>query len=235
MFNLHCIFYRLLINLSLLFFQLYFHSFQRFSTSQKSQLIIFYRTKELEKLPTEKRASTNNDFVSVPDGVALFLNGTACVPITITILNDSLPELRETFQVALTDAVALSNTFQRSLKKPNLSPHGSVVNITIEENDSPYGLFVLSTDLTFEMSRKIMVNEPEQNLSRKVFIERTKGMPMNVTRMVTFYTFDFLFLLLSIKQMSCSYFFLIKILVLAVRIDSYSLSASSFAIDLNIY
>ena len=147
------------------------------------------RTKEIsaDVASTRHRASAGNDFESVPDGVAFFQNGSSCAQMTLVILNDSLPELKEIFQVVLTDVMVVgmsssssNNNFQDSAnQKPSLSATGRELNITIEENDHPYGLFRLSVDLMqMESLRRISIREPvheQKSLPVTVNIERTKG------------------------------------------------------------
>lgn len=127
------------------------------------------------------------------------------------ILNDTIPELEESFQVVLTrvmivgnfsslltsSGISGSNHHQESISdnKPSLVPHGSQLNITIEENDFPHGLFVLTTDLLMPLpgdSRMIAISEPDKDqksLRVNVYIERTKGthfITINVFVLVTF-------------------------------------------------
>lgn len=151
----------------------------------------------VDDTPRSHRASSGIDFTSVTDGVALFPNGSSRAWISLEILNDTLPELEESFQVVLTSVAVVSNLSSLSTpssfvnnynfhgsasnNKPSLAPHGSRLNITIKKNDFPYGLFMLTTNLMIPLlndSRKIVITEPdkEQKLLRvNIHIERTKG------------------------------------------------------------
>lgn len=142
---------------------------------------------------TSRRAGAGIDFTSITDGIALFPNGTSRSWITLEILNDNLPELDESFQIILTNVMVVGNFSTsgvvnsnrqglRSDNKPSLAPHGSQLNITIEENDFPYGLFTLTTDLMIPLiggdSRKIAISEPskeQKSSSVVIHIERTRG------------------------------------------------------------
>ncbi|XP_066912895.1 adhesion G-protein coupled receptor V1-like isoform X2 [Clytia hemisphaerica] len=133
---------------------------------------VYYRTKSLT-------ASDNSDFISIPDGRANFQNGSSRALITLTIINDTLPELDEMFQVILTKAVAAKQVISLlSDLQPTILEDRNTVNVTIRENDYPYGLFRLSFDGIGVQpgSRDVMIEEPDSNpVSLNIYIEREKG------------------------------------------------------------
>ena len=64
------------------------------------------------------------------------------------VANDNIPELEESFSIALVSAVALDNeTSSTDTSGASISANGSEGAITVQENDFPYGLMQFATSL----------------------------------------------------------------------------------------
>ena len=65
---------------------------------------------------------------------------------TVTVTNDDIPELDETFSIVLVSAIALDNEISSTeTSGASILASGSRATITIAENDYPYGLMQFAT------------------------------------------------------------------------------------------
>ena len=136
----------------------------------------YFRTNELTVNETQ-RARAGLDFVSIVNSnYALIKNGSSYGSVSITILNDSIPELEEIFEIHLTGVeVAGYNPTQE-----NLPEIGGItrINVTIQENDYPYGLFGLQVEReqVLQNNSQYFVYEPnESRIPITFYISRGKG------------------------------------------------------------
>ena len=136
----------------------------------------YFRTNELTVNETQ-RARAGLDFVSIVNSnYALIKNGSSYGSVSITILNDSIPELEEIFEIHLTgvEVVGYNPT------QENLPEIGGItrINVTIQENDYPYGLFGLQVEReqVLQNNSQYFVYEPNESwMPITFYISRGKG------------------------------------------------------------
>ena len=100
-------------------------------------------------------------------------NGSSDAVINITIYNDSIPELNETFQVSLTK-VEVIDAIVLPFDEPKINVN-NVINVTILSNDYPYGIFELSVDMAMNYSKYVLFEPDGRNLPLTFNIYRRQG------------------------------------------------------------
>lgn len=94
---------------------------------------------------TQDGELANMDF-DPPFGSVNFTEGQLVGLLELTVVNELVPELLETFTVTLTSAVANDNqTSSTPLSGASINASLSQSTLTVAENDSPYGLFQFVT------------------------------------------------------------------------------------------
>ncbi len=124
------------------------------------QVLIFYQSV----------ASPGTDFVPVVSQSVIIPDGAREVPLPVTILGDSVPELNESLLVTLTGVELTTPT--ESAAMPVL---GSLARATlvILENDDPRGIFVVETT---DGRSEVRVVEPESlTLGVTLVVRRERG------------------------------------------------------------
>lgn len=97
------------------------------------------------------------------------------------MLNDQKPELQERFKLRLVSAQSKDGKEEStSTSGASVSAVTSVVNITIEENDSPYGLLQFASEAPEDGSitplNGVFTTEVKESVGKfKLYIERAQG------------------------------------------------------------
>lgn len=100
--------------------------------------------------------------------------GIANSNITIQILKDSVPELGENFLVEMISAEVVGLPAGSNSVKV-VSP--KIMNVTIIENDQPYGLFGVFITKTGTGGSSYAINEPESGSTSITFeVRRSQGL-----------------------------------------------------------
>lgn len=110
-------------------------------------------------------ATAGQDFQFIVNGNITIPAGVSTGYIPVTVYPDNIPELRENFTVELT-GISILSVPQSSDLLPSLE--GNPTDISIEENDIPYGSFRLSVAQT-------QVQEPSTSLPLLMTITRDNG------------------------------------------------------------
>lgn len=72
---------------------------------------------------------------------ATFAKGNQISTLTFNVVDDTIPELDETFVIRLTAATLLHQRIDTRVDHPpSLKTNAISVNVTVKENDHPYGL-----------------------------------------------------------------------------------------------
>ena len=96
-------------------------------------------------------------------------------------MNDKKPELNENFELRLVSAKSNDGKVESTERSgASINPVSSVANITIEENDSPYGLLQFSSEAPkngsiLPLSDLFTVEVQEGVGKLKLYIERAQG------------------------------------------------------------
>lgn len=119
------------------------------------------------------------DFEFVVGGNTTILAGSRNANISVTIEHDDIPELNENFTVTLQAVTALGDDV--SSDPTDLPTLGTNIDTTvvIEENDDPYGRFVVYYDSRQQVAR---IPEPQGagSLAVMLTVEREAGLVGNV-------------------------------------------------------
>ena len=97
------------------------------------------------------------------------------------MLNDNLPELQERFEVRLVSAQSNDGKDESTTTSgASINPMFSLANITIEENDAPYGLLQFANRIPrngsiSSLSDVFRMNIRENIGTFKLYIERAQG------------------------------------------------------------
>ncbi|XP_075324846.1 adhesion G-protein coupled receptor V1 [Odontesthes bonariensis] len=106
------------------------------------QLAIHYQTKPALYQPQSNQATAGEDYLAKDDTI-IMIDGATVALVTVTILPDDIPELKESFLVNITGVQLIRGSAgagQPSVKRPGME----VAEITIEENDDPRGVLQLN-------------------------------------------------------------------------------------------
>ncbi|XP_057301693.1 adhesion G-protein coupled receptor V1-like isoform X2 [Hydractinia symbiolongicarpus] len=135
-------------------------------------LIVFYHTVQVAL----NKADGGTDYEEIlNDGNIIISNGSSQAHINILIFSDLIPEMNETFQVKMT-RVEVRGINVAPENKPAVGKQ-NMVNVTIESNDNPYGLFLIMLDLYNNNNNTFILSEPEeQNIPLKFNIIRAQGL-----------------------------------------------------------
>lgn len=98
-------------------------------------------------------------------------------------MNDKKPELNEKFELRLVSAKSNDGKDESTERSgASISPVSSVANITIEENDSPYGLLQFSSEApkngsTISPLSGLFTVEVQEGIGKfKLYVERAQGL-----------------------------------------------------------
>ena len=136
----------------------------------------YFRTNELT-VNEKQRARAGLDFESIVNSnYALIKNGSSYGSVSITILSDLIPELGEIFEILLTgvEVVGYDPTEEIRPKVDGITR----MNVTIQENDYPYGLFALRVEReqVLQSNSQYFVYEPDESrIPITFYITRGKG------------------------------------------------------------
>uniref|UniRef100_A0A4W3JB69 Adhesion G-protein coupled receptor V1 n=1 Tax=Callorhinchus milii TaxID=7868 RepID=A0A4W3JB69_CALMI len=126
-------------------------------------IAVQYSTKSVLSMLPASQASENQDYTAKKATVIIQENATQA-SITVTILTDKIPELRENFLVNITEVeltgITLAGGGQPSVKRLGME----VAEIAIEENDDPRG--IIQFNVTKDMNGAVVAYEvdPPRNL-----------------------------------------------------------------------
>lgn len=101
--------------------------------------------------------------------------------LTVTVVDDQKPELQKVFELRLVSALSKDKEEEStSTSGASVSPLSSVANITIEENDSPYGLLQFANQAPGNRSippaSGVFKKEVRESVGQfKLYIERAQG------------------------------------------------------------
>jgi len=114
--------------------------------------------------PTDGTALANQDYLAQPDNVT-FLPGQITRPLTLTLINDSLPEPNKYFTVAITQAnnaqIDSPNLVTVTLQSEDL-PTVQFSNATYQANESA-GAVLVTVTLSTSVGHAIIINYATQN------------------------------------------------------------------------
>ena len=136
----------------------------------------YFRTNELT-VNEKQRARAGLDFESIVNSnYALIKNGSSYGSVSIIILSDLIPELGEIFEILLTgvEVVGYDPTEEIRPKVDGITR----MNVTIQENDYPYGLFGLRVEReqVLQSNSQYFVYEPDESrIPITFYITRGKG------------------------------------------------------------
>ena len=120
------------------------------------------------------KASSGSDYNPVIGNSMIMGPGIATSNITIQILKDNVPELGENFLVEITSAEVLGLPVESNTVKV-VSP--KIMNVTIIENDQPYGLFGVFITGTVTRGSSYAIIEPESGSTSITFeVRRSQGL-----------------------------------------------------------
>ncbi|KAI6651569.1 hypothetical protein LOD99_5177 [Oopsacas minuta] len=108
---------------------------------------------------------SDRDYINTA-GSLTFSQGQRSQYLTITLVDDAIPELEESFQVILSNPTGLSG-------KPSLGI-GYIINVTIATSDDAFGVFSFRSD---SLSRVVS----EDDVSTTLYLQRTGGLLGDVT------------------------------------------------------
>ncbi|XP_047139693.1 adhesion G-protein coupled receptor V1 isoform X1 [Hydra vulgaris] len=133
-------------------------------------LRVFWRTNHL--ISFKEKATPGADFGFIPNQFFVISNASSQSEIQVLIYSDEVPELDEMFQVELLGVEVVDDNVL--VQDMHVIDDKKYVNITILENDEPYGMFALHG---FGISKNnYSVFEPENtNLTLEFYISRKKG------------------------------------------------------------
>ena len=120
------------------------------------------------------KASSSADYSPELDGSVIIRPGIASSNITIQILKDNAPELGENFLVEITSAEVLGLPAGSNTVKV-VSP--KIMNVTIIENDQPYGMLSVFITKTGTRGSSFAIIEPESDSTSITFeVRRSQGL-----------------------------------------------------------
>ena len=120
------------------------------------------------------KASSGSDYNPAISNNMIMGPGIASSNITIQILNDNDPELGENLLVEITSAEVLGLPAESNTVKV-VSP--KIMNVTIIENDQPYGLFGVFITKTGTKGSSYAIIEPESGDTSITFeVRRSQGL-----------------------------------------------------------
>ena len=88
-------------------------------------------------------ATPNEDFIAVANGNVTIANGDTSTVVTVTISPDTVPELTENLTIVLTGVSVADSDNILTQDLPVLDDDSLSVIVSIDENDLPYGLFIM--------------------------------------------------------------------------------------------
>ena len=126
------------------------------------------------------------------------------------MLNDQRPELQERFTLRLVSAQSNDGKKEStSTSGASVNPVSSVVNITIEQNDSPYGLLQFASEAPRNGSIVSLNDEFRMQIREsigtlKLYIERAQG-TLGIVKIMSnmVYSYSIALLVSSIVSPSC--------------------------------
>ena len=138
---------------------------------------IVFRTVELLSTTVSHRAKAHEDYKVEKSSYVTIKSGYNHTYINIIILNDTIPELNETFQVILENVKVVNETSDNNDRQyPIIDSEQKSVDITIERSDLPNGLLRMSLDSLSNGTNHLSILEPDQrNLPLQVHIDRMLG------------------------------------------------------------
>ena len=117
-------------------------------------------------------AEPNKDYISLRNFSVVVPQGQTTGNITVSILNDSIPELSETFSVVLEYVKLIGPSTGFSPRLGALQR----ANVTILHNDDVHGLFVIKANSADQGSDGTMVTVAEnENLAVELTVSRLGG------------------------------------------------------------